>query len=230
MNTYLLILWAALGGVAVAQQGEGEEPAGEEEPAPPAEEPDHDDPGEIMVVTGSRTEQALSEAVVATDVVTREQIRSAGAEDASQVLETMSGVEIYRSFRGAAVRMQGLDSEYVLVLIDGRRMIGRSDGVLDLSRIPAERIERIEVVKGAASALYGSDAIAGVINIITRQPEEPFSLETHASYGSRNTIVGTTSVGLMRDKWSGGASLGWHSTDGYDWDTSDEQTDGNSGL
>jgi len=200
--------------------------------APPEDETseapeDPDDPGEVYVVTGSRTEQAISESVVVTDVVSREQIEAAGAEDASQILDSMTGVEIVRTFRGAGVRMQGLDSEYVLVLIDGQRMIGRRDGVLDLSRIPAERIERIEVVKGAASALYGSDAIAGVINIITREPEDPFSAEGHMSYGSRNTIAGSTVLGVKRDRWSVGADLGWHSTDGYDWDPSDPGTDGN---
>lgn len=192
----------------------------------PQEEPAPGDAGEVYVVTGSRTEQAISESVVVTDVVTREQIEQAGAEDASQILDSMSGVEIVRTFRGAGVRMQGLDSEYVLVLIDGQRMIGRRDGVLDLSRIPAERIERIEVVKGAASALYGSDAIAGVINIITREPEDPFSVEGHASYGSRNTAAGSVNLGLKRERWSTGANVGWHSTDGYDWDPSDAQTDG----
>jgi outer membrane receptor for ferrienterochelin and colicins len=200
-----------------------DDPAGEEEPA----SEDDRDPGEVYVVTGSRTEQAISDTVVVTEVVTREQIEAAGAEDASQVLDGMTGVEIVRTFRGAGVRMQGLDSEYVLVLIDGQRVIGRRDGVLDLSRIPAERIERIEVVKGAASALYGSDAIAGVINIITRQPQDPFSAEGHLSYGSRNTLAGSTVLGVKRERWSVGADLGWHSTDGYDWDPSDPGTDGN---
>jgi outer membrane receptor for ferrienterochelin and colicins len=202
--------------------------AQDEEPEPPAEpEEPEDEAGEVYVVTGSRTEQAVSETVVVTQVVTREQIEQAGAEDASQVLDGMTGVEIVRTFRGAGVRMQGLDSEYVLVLIDGQRMIGRRDGVLDLSRIPAERIERIEVVKGAASALYGSDAIAGVINIITREPEEPFSAETHLSYGSRDTLVGSAVLGLKRERFSTGGTVGWHSTDGYDWDPSDPGTDGN---
>ena len=132
--------------------------------------PDDDEPGEVMVVTGSRTARALSESIVTTDVVTQEQILDSGASDASEVLETVPGVVVTRSFRGAGVQMQGLDSQYVLILINGKRMIGRKDGVMDLSRIPAERIERIEIVKGAASALYGSDAIGGVINIITRQP------------------------------------------------------------
>lgn len=224
-NPLLLSLYLTASLPVLAQDAEDEPPADQAPQSdPPSEEPD--DAGEVYVVTGSRTEVAISESVVVTDVVTREQIEQAGAEDASQILDSMSGVEIVRSFRGAGVRMQGLDSEYVLVLIDGQRMIGRRDGVLDLSRIPAERIERIEVVKGAASALYGSDAIAGVINIITREPEDPFSAEAHASYGSRNTIAGSANLGLKRERWSTGANLGWHSTDGYDWDPSDAQTDG----
>jgi outer membrane receptor for ferrienterochelin and colicins len=215
-----------LAGLTLAAPSWADEVDTEEEEETPALD-ELDEPGEICVVTGSRTEQAISDTVVVTEVVTRDQIEAAGAEDASQVLDAMTGVEIVRTFRGAGVRMQGLDSEYVLVLIDGQRVIGRRDGVLDLSRIPAERIERIEVVKGAASALYGSDAIAGVINIITRQPQDPFSAEGHLSYGSRNTLAGSTVLGVKRERWSVGADLGWHSTDGYDWDPSDAGTDGN---
>ncbi|MFH1467136.1 MAG: TonB-dependent receptor [Pseudomonadota bacterium] len=194
-----------------------------DEPPPPSD----DEPCEVYVVTGSRTEEALSEAVTPTEVVTREQLEQSGAEDAAQAVAMLPGVQITQSFRGAGVRMQGLDSEYVLVLVDGQRVVGRKDGVLDLSRIPAERIERIEVVKGAASALYGSDAIAGVINIITRQPEDPFSAEGHFSYGSRDTTVASTTLGLKREKLAAGASLGWHANDAYDRDPSDDQTDGN---
>lgn len=187
-----------------------------------------DEAGEVMVITGSRTERALSESVVTTDVITQEQILASGASDASEVLETVPGVVVRRSFRGAGVQMQGMDSRYVLILVNGKRVIGRRDGVIDLSRIPAERIERIEIVKGAASALYGSDAIAGVINIITRQPEEGLSSQAVASYGSRNTLDASETVGLRRESWAAGLSLGWHQTDGYDWDPSDAQTDGNA--
>lgn len=196
-------------------------------PASDEDEGDEEGPGEVMVVTGSRTARALSDSIVTTDVVTQEQILDSGASDASEVLETVPGVVVTRSFRGAGVQMQGLDSQYVLVLVNGKRMIGRKDGVVDLSRIPAERIERIEIVKGAASALYGSDAIGGVINIITREPQDPLSSQTVASYGSRNTVDLSETVGIRRDAWSGGLNLGYHATDGYDWDPSDAQTDGN---
>lgn len=205
-------------------------PAARAQDAAPGEEepPPHEEAGEVVVVTGTRTERPLSESVVVTDVITREQVLESGASDASEVLETVPGVEVVRSFRGAGVRMQGLDPQYVLILVDGKRVIGRRDGVVDLSRIPAERIERIEVVKGAASALYGSDAIGGVINIITRQPDQGLSSQAVASYGSRDTVDASETLGLRRESWAAGLSFGLHRTDGYDWDPSDEQTDGNA--
>lgn len=202
-------------------------------PTPPPPEDDfHVD--ETVVVTGSRTEQKLSESVVPTEVVTRQQVEESGAQDAADVLETVPGVEVERSFRGAGVRMQGLDSEYVLILVDGKRVIGARDGVIDLSRIPVERIERIEVVKGAASALYGSDAIGGVINIITRAPEAPQSGEVTVSGGGRDSVGGgplfdvSGVAGLHREKGSVGLNAGWHQSPSYDLDPSDDQTDGNA--
>jgi outer membrane receptor for ferrienterochelin and colicins len=192
------------------------------------ESSDDESPGEVLVVTGTRTERSLSDSIVTTDVVTREQIEASGASDASEVLETLPGVQVTRSFRGAGVRMQGLDPRYTLVLVDGERVIGQTDGVVDLARIPAERIERIEIVKGAASALYGSDAVGGVINIITRQPRAPLESQTVLSYGSRNTADASEALAAAREKWDAGLELGYHRTDGYDWDPGDLQTDGNA--
>ena len=68
---------------------------------------------------------------------------------------------------GEGIQMQGLDAQYVLILIDGVPLVGRSAGTLDLNRISVGNIKQIEVVKGASSSLYGSDALGGVINIIT---------------------------------------------------------------
>lgn len=186
------------------------------------------------MVTGSRTEGRREEAVVATDVVTREEIAASGAIDAAAVLETVPGVQVQRSFRGAGVSMQGLDPEYVLVLVDGQRVIGARDGVIDLSRIPADRIERIEVVKGAASALYGSDAIAGVINIITRKPSAPWQAEAGFTGGVRDSAGGapvlgaTGSGGVRREKWAAGLQAAWSDRPSFDLDPTDAQTDGNA--
>ena len=193
-----------------------------------ADDDPQDESGEVMVVTETRTARPLSESIATTDVVTREQIEESGASDAAEVLETLPGVQVTRSFRGAGIRMQGLDPRYTLVLVDGERVIGTTDGVVDLARIPAERIERIEIVRGAASALYGSDAVGGVVNIITREPAAPLSSQTLVSYGSRNTLDASEAVGANRDDWDAALQLGYHRTDGYDWDPGDLQTDGNA--
>ncbi len=210
-----------------AQAGSGDAARSADEDGAPTPPPEGDDaPGEIVVVTGTRTETPLSQAVVTTYVITREEIEASGASDASEVLEAAPGVQVDRTFRGAGIRLQGLDPKYTLVLVDGQRVIGRKDGVIDLSRFPAERIDRIEIVKGAASALYGSDAIAGVVNIITRGARDPWHLQSLASYGSRNTLDASTDVDLAGDAWTAGLDLGLHATDGYDLDLSNPQTDG----
>jgi outer membrane receptor for ferrienterochelin and colicins len=118
-----------------------------------------------VVVTGSRTPEELNQAVV----------RETGARDAGEVLEHMPSLQLTRSFRGTEIWLRGLDPEYTLVLLDGDRMIGRSGGAVDLTRIGVERIDRIEIVRGPASALYGSDALAGVVNIIA----QPSSGQAH---------------------------------------------------
>ena len=123
--------------------------------------------GEEITVTATRTDRTLAETVVATEVINREQIESSGASTAADLLETHPGVSTEQSFAGVAIRLQGLNPEHVLVLIDGQRVIGRKDGAIDLSRYPVDWIERIEIVKGPSSVLYGSDAMGGVINIIS---------------------------------------------------------------
>jgi outer membrane receptor for ferrienterochelin and colicins len=122
-----------------------------------------------VVVTGSRAPEELNQAVVFTDVVGRRAIRESGARDAGEALEHIPSLQLVRSFRGTEIWLRGLDPEYTLVLLDGDRLIGRSGGAVDLTRIGVERIDRIEIVRGPASALYGSDALAGVVNIIGQQ-------------------------------------------------------------
>jgi outer membrane receptor protein involved in Fe transport len=144
---------------------------------------------DVVVVTGSKMEEKLSDAVTQVEVITRAQIEDTPAENAADLLEEQHGIQVNRSFSGAGVRIQGFDNKHVLILIDGERQVGRIDGVIDLTRIPADLIEQIEIVKGPSSSLYGSDAMGGVINIITRRErsKEPrFALR--GSYGSRSAL------------------------------------------
>lgn len=186
------------------------------------------DDEEIIVVTDSRRERPLSEATVATEVITRESIEDSGAENLAELLEDHPGVDVFRSFRGSAIRMQGLDPDYVLVLVDGERTLGRIGGALDLERFATSNIERVEIVKGASSALYGSDALAGVVNIITRDAERPIEAELHSSVGSQATLDLTGRVGVRRGDWKSHLSAGWHRSDGYDLDTSNIATTASS--
>jgi outer membrane receptor for ferrienterochelin and colicins len=163
-----------------------------------------------VVVTASRRAQAQADAPTAVEVVDAAEVRAAGAEDLGEVLAAHPGVALTRTFRGVGIQLQGLDASQVLILVDGQRLPGRVDGTLDLSRLPAERIERVEVVKGAGSALYGSDALGGVVNIITRRPEPGVQSRLHLAVGSLPTVDGSASVGLRGEQASLQLEAGYH--------------------
>jgi outer membrane receptor for ferrienterochelin and colicins len=179
---------------------------------------------DAIVVTGSRTERPLGEAPVATEVITREEIAESGAQNLGDLLEEQPGIFLDRGVGGAAPQLQGLPADYTLILIDGVRQPGRVGGVIDLDRFSIEDIERVEIVRGAASALYGSDAIAGVINIITRRAKKPLDVTGQASYGAYAALDLSAGVGVQRSTWSSRMSGGYHSRDAFDLDPSNVAT------
>lgn len=128
---------------------------------------------DALVVTAARREQRLADAPVATERVGRREIEETGAADVAAVLSERTGVQLQGGHpSGNGVMLQGLDAQRVLVLVDGQPIIGRISGEVDLSRIPAASVERVEVVKGPQSTLYGTEAMGGVVNVITRTPPE----------------------------------------------------------
>ena len=133
-----------------------------------------EDPSETeVVVTATRRRQAKQTASAAVTVITRAEIAASGAPTVAEVLRGAAGIDIPRQGPlGAAAlpSLRGSSAGQVLVLVDGRRLNSPQHGDVDLSDIAIENVERIEVVRGGASALYGSDAVGGVINIITRAP------------------------------------------------------------
>ncbi|MCB9713877.1 MAG: TonB-dependent receptor [Myxococcales bacterium] len=195
---------------------------------PATEAAGDEDDGEVrtVVVTGTRTERSRSESPVATQVYDREQIEDSGGESLGEVLEETPGVQVSRGIGGVGIRMQGLDPSYTVVLIDGQRTTGRVNGVLDLSRFPAEDIEQIEIVRGPSSVLYGADALAGTINLVSRRAQQPHEAELHSAYGSFRTVDLTGRVGLSRRRYAGSLTGGWHRTDGWDADPSEPSTTG----
>ena len=93
-----------------------------------------------------------------------------------EALRDQLGLESNASYYGShttRIQMMGLDGSRVLVMVDGLRLVGESGGGLDLRRLPVDMVERIEIVKGPMSSLYGTDALGGVINIVTRREERP---------------------------------------------------------
>ena len=153
-------------------------------------------PLDAMIVTAARREQRLGDAVVTTELVSRAEIAETGASDLAAVLTERTGVELQGGHpAGAGVMLQGIGSERVLVLVDGQPVAGRIAGVFDVSRIPTAAVERIEIVKGPQSTLYGSEAMGGVVNIITRRPQTG-RIGAHATLlaGTQSRLDGSAGV------------------------------------
>ncbi len=124
---------------------------------------------DVVVITASRRLQRVSDAPVTTEVISRQDIERSGAQDLNALLTQYVGVQPEPSVVGSGgVQLEGLSSQHVLVLVDGQPLSGRIDGELDLSRVPTWMIDHVEVIKGPLATLYGSSAMGGVINVITR--------------------------------------------------------------
>ncbi len=195
------------------------------------------DRSRLTVVTGTRTERRAADTVVPTEVITRAQIEQLGVRDLPQLLQQHPGVEMVYTNRGTGIRLQGLDPEYVLILVDGQRISGRSGSITDISRFSLREIERVEIVKGPAAALYGADAMGGVVNLITRKPQKKLEGSVRAMGGTFFLPPGTDAAkGLEADvRGYLGAKLGpfelragggYRSRQPYDWIPSDPETSG----
>ncbi len=142
-----------------------------------------------VVVTGTGTQHLLANAPVQTEVITSRMLKQYGGQSIEDILGSLtSSFSFNEGDMGSQMQMNGLGNNYILVLVDGKRLHGDVGGENDLSLIDPHNIEKIEIVKGASSALYGSDAIAGVINIITKKHDEGLLIENTTRYGSYNDL------------------------------------------
>lgn len=172
---------------------------------------------ETIIVTATRTEIPLSDAIVPVTVITREDIELSLATDLAELLRFQAGIDLGRSGgpgQATSIFMRGTESNHTLVLIDGIRINPGTLGGAAIQHISPEIIERIEIVKGARSALFGTDAIGGVINVITRRARDAY-VETSVGVGSFNTSSGYVSAGNRSDSGEFGITLNWQDTDGY---------------
>ncbi len=140
-----------------------------------------------VVISATRTEKAQADVPVRTEVVDRAEIARTNAQTLKQALENVPGLQL-RELHGKSgyeVSLQGLSADQVLVLIDGLPITASTGSAVDLSQYLLNTVERVEVVKGASSAQYGSSAMGGVINVITRRIEPGLSGEAALDAGSR---------------------------------------------
>ena len=138
-----------------------------------------------VVVTATRTPLPLKNTPVITRVITSRDIERSGAVTLQQALEReLAGVEFHQAGYGSSLSFQGLDSRYVLFLLDGERIAGETYGNIDYSRLPLSIVSRIEVVRGASSVLYGSNAMGAVVNVITKEPRRKYEVTASLRYGT----------------------------------------------
>jgi len=170
-----------------------------------------------VVVTGTRSEKTLKNVPVLTQVISAPQMLNLGITTVTGALQNMvPGLDVTQFGTRTSITMQGMDAKYVLFLIDGERIAGEVNGDIDYSMLNLENIDRIEVIKGASSSLYGSNAIGGVINIITKKITEPFDAKIYSRYSKYNELFSGGGIGLKKGILGSRTSFNYSRTDGYD--------------
>lgn len=142
---------------------------------------------DAMVVTATRTEMTVKEAPSAVEIVDSKKLEQTQAKTLHDALKGALGVNVFNDFQGRSnVSIRGSESRHVLIMVDGKRMGGElsynSANAWDVDRIRMEDVEKVEIIRGPAGALYGSDAIGGVINVITKTPNKNIA-EINYEYG-----------------------------------------------
>ena len=159
-----------------------------------------------VVVTASRTEQLVKEAPAAVEVITREDLDKMGAENLAQALQLAIGIDVSENgMVGNSVAIRGAKSNQTLIMVDGMRIrtenTDQTANNYELQRVNMADVERIEIVRGATSSLYGADAMGGVLNIITKTPDKA-SQSVFADYTTKQADVGFRVATGQLGKWA----------------------------
>ena len=172
---------------------------------------------EAVVVTGTRTPRLLKDSPILTRVITSADIKRVDALDVGELLEAeLPGIEFsYAMDQQVTLNMQGFGGNSVLFLVDGERIAGETLDNIDYSRLNLDNVERVEIIKGAASSLYGSNAVGGVVNIITSGATEPWSVNVNARYGAHNERRYGGSAGFVAGKFNSMTNVQYTAVDSY---------------
>lgn len=169
-----------------------------------------------VVVTGTGTQHLLKNAPVQTEVITHRMLKDYGGRSLEDILAGLTASFAFnQDDMGSQMQLNGLGNDYILVLIDGKRIHGDVGGQNDLSLIDPQNIEKIEIVKGASSALYGSDAIAGVINVITKKHNEGLLIENSTRGGSYGDLRQHNGLGFAIGKFKSYTNFQLQHSDGW---------------
>ena len=169
--------------------------------------------GDSVVVSATRSERKLSNLTVPVTLINAQTIQQTGSIRLTDILKEQTGLTMTSGF-GAGIQLQGLNPDYTIILINGEPLVGRTAGVLDLNRIALGNIKKIEIVKGPSSSLYGSEAMAGVINIIT-DASNKVPLEASLRMGTYNTKDINLNSGLRSKSIFYQGFYNYYATDGY---------------
>lgn len=169
-----------------------------------------------VVVTGTATINKISTSPVAVDVISQRELQNTGS---STFIDAMTALSPSLSFTpnamGSNLQLNGLSNKYVLILVDGKKLAGDVSGNIDLSRINMYNIKRVEILKGAASSLYGSEAMGGVINIITQKREETISASSDTRYAGHGQFSQAIGLDVNGKRLSSSTSYQRNQSDGW---------------
>lgn len=170
-----------------------------------------------VVVTGSGHHQRLKSTATPVHVLSAQEIREQGISTFDGALtRMMPQVSMAPSSMGSFLRLNGLGNKYILILINGQKLNGDISNNVDLNRINMARVKRIEVLDGAASSLYGSDAIAGVINIITDQPTQNLvSATSDTRVSGHGQLTENVTLDIFKNGFGSYTSFGYDRADSY---------------
>lgn len=170
---------------------------------------------EPVVVTANRLAVPVDEALASVTVLTREDIEQSQAPDLLGLLSRQAGIDVARTGgpgQASTVFTRGSNSGHTLVLVDGIRVNAATQGIFDLAHLPLAQVERIEIVRGPRAAIWGSDAIGGVVQIFTRDPSVSFFEAGGGSYGRAEASAG---IGGSRGESQLGIAAGFADWRGF---------------
>ncbi len=170
-----------------------------------------------VIITATKTLRSLASVPMPMTVIKAKEIALTGTSRLQDILSEQNGLTIVPQINGFGngLQMQGLNPDYTMILIDGEPLIGRFTGNMELNRVTLANIRKIEIVKGPSSSLYGSEALGGVVNIITKSPEYN-KLQLGLKYASHQTMDASVDANYLNGKWSLSLFGNHYRTDGFD--------------